>query len=163
MRGYYLIGYRPEESAFDATTGRVRFNSLKIVVKNRPELIVRTRTGFLSVSEEATARTQPRTRAGQLMGALTSPFGNAGVGLRLTSLFINNDSGASVMRSMLLIDPRTLTFKQHRMDNIRPCWTLWPSRSERAERRLISLTGLRRSACGLNHSSSFSRKAWSTI
>ncbi|HEY0081712.1 MAG TPA: VWA domain-containing protein, partial [Pyrinomonadaceae bacterium] len=112
MRGYYLIGYRPEESSFDASTGRVRFNSLKIVVKNRPELRVRTRTGFLSVSEEATARLQPRTRAGQLMAAITSPFGSGSVGLRLTSLFINNDSGASVMRSMLLIDPRTLTFKQ---------------------------------------------------
>ncbi len=112
MRGYYLIGYRPDESAFDASTGRVRFNSLKIVVKNRPELRVRTRTGFLSVSEEATTRLQPRTRAGQLMAAITSPFGSGSVGLRLTSLFINNDSGASVMRSMLLIDPRTLTFTQ---------------------------------------------------
>ncbi|HZH30936.1 MAG TPA: VWA domain-containing protein [Pyrinomonadaceae bacterium] len=110
MRGYYLIGYRPDESSFDASTVRLRFNSLKIVVKNRPDLTVRTRSGFLSVSEEAQPRTQPRTRAGQLMAALTSPFGSGGVNLRLTSLFINSPDGAPAIRSMLLIDPRTLSF-----------------------------------------------------
>jgi VWFA-related protein len=110
MRGYYLIGYRPDESSFDASTARLRFNSLKIVVKNRPDLSVRTRSGFLSVSEEATTRPQPRTRAGQLMAALTSPFGGGGVNLRLTSLFINSPDGNSAIRSMLLIDPRTLSF-----------------------------------------------------
>jgi VWFA-related protein len=110
MRGYYLIGYRPDESSFDASTARLRFNSLKIVVKNRPDLTVRTRSGFLSVSEEAQPRTQPRTRAGQLMAALTSPFGSGGVNLRLTSLFINSPNGDSSIRSMLLIDPRTLSF-----------------------------------------------------
>ncbi|HZG51427.1 MAG TPA: VWA domain-containing protein [Pyrinomonadaceae bacterium] len=110
MRGYYLIGYRPDESAFNASTARLRFNSLKIVVKNRPDLRVRTRSGFLSVSEEATPTPQRRTRAGQLMAALTSPFGSGGVGLRLTSLFISHTGNDSAIRSMLLIDPRTLTF-----------------------------------------------------
>ncbi|HEX8129375.1 MAG TPA: hypothetical protein VF527_09760, partial [Pyrinomonadaceae bacterium] len=110
MRGYYLIGYRPDESSFDAATARLRFNSLKIVVKNRPDLTIRTRSGFLNVSEEASTRPQPRTRAGQLMAALTSPFGSGGVNLRLTSLFINTPNGASTVRSMLHIDPRTLTF-----------------------------------------------------
>jgi VWFA-related protein len=111
MRGYYLIGYRPDESAFDPLTGRVRFNRLTVRVKNRPDLRVRSRSGYVGISDAA-ARPQPRTRAEQLMSALVSPFGAGGVNLRLTSLFINAPGGGSAMRSMLLIDPHTLTFKQ---------------------------------------------------
>jgi hypothetical protein len=109
MHGYYLIGYRPDESSFDASTGHRRFNSLKIRVKNHPGLTVRTRAGFVGVTDEAT-RTQPHTRAAQLMSALVSPFSSAGVNVRLTSLFIDNPVGSPAMRSMLLIDPHTLTF-----------------------------------------------------
>ncbi|PYS75951.1 MAG: hypothetical protein DMF67_14610 [Acidobacteria bacterium] len=104
MSGYYLIGYRPEKDTFDPATGRVRFNSLTVRLKNRRGLCVRSRTGFVGV--EDAARPQPRTRAEQLMAALVSPFGAGGVSLRLTSLFINAASVGSVMRSMLLIDPR---------------------------------------------------------
>lgn len=114
MSGYYLIGYRPDDSAFDPTTGRVRFNSLVVNVKNRPDLRVRTRSGYIGISDDETRpqQTQPRTRAGQLMAALVSPFGAGGVNLRLTSLFIDLPDGGSTMRSMLLIDPRTLTFEK---------------------------------------------------
>ena len=111
MSGYYLIGYRPDDSAFDPGTGRVRFNSLKVKVKNRSDLKVRTRSGYVGTPE---AETQPRTRtrAEQLMAALVSPFGAAGVNLRLTSFFIDAPDGATAVRSMLLIDPRTLTFER---------------------------------------------------
>jgi hypothetical protein len=108
MSGYYLIGYRPDKDTFDPATGRVRFNHLNIRLKNRPGLRVRSRTGFIGVAESA--RPQPHTRAEQLMAALVSPFGAGSVSLRLTSLFINAANVGSVMRSMLLIDPRTLTF-----------------------------------------------------
>ncbi|MBC7932175.1 MAG: VWA domain-containing protein, partial [Rubrivivax sp.] len=111
MRGYYLIGYRPEDSAFDPSTGSVRFNSLTARVKNRPDLRVRTRSGYIGIVEAA-GRPQPRSRADQLMAALVSPFGAGGINLRLTSLFIDTPGGGSAMHSMLLIDPRTLTFKQ---------------------------------------------------
>jgi VWFA-related protein len=111
MSGYYLIGYRPDDSAFDPATGRVRFNSLKVNVKGRPGLSVRTRTGYVGLPESE-AQPQPRTRAGQLMAALVSPFGAAGVNLRLTSFFIDAPGGGPAVRSMLLIDPRTLTFER---------------------------------------------------
>jgi hypothetical protein len=111
MSGFYLIGYRPDDTAFDPATGRVRFNRVAVRVKNRPDLRVRTRSGYVGVAEEA-VQPKPRTRAEQLMGALVSPFGAAGLNLRLTSLFIDAPGGGSVLRSMLMIDPRTLTFKQ---------------------------------------------------
>jgi VWFA-related protein len=111
MSGYYLIGYRPDDSAFDPATGRVRFNRLEVKVKGRSGLRVRTRTGYLGLPEsEAPPRT--RTRAEQLMAALVSPFGAAGVNLRLTSFFIDAPDGGAAVRSMLLIDPSTLTFER---------------------------------------------------
>src|SRR2546430_7684778 len=45
-----------------------------------------------------------------MVGALISPFGSAGVHLRLTSLFANNPKLGSFMRSMLHVDGRDLTF-----------------------------------------------------
>ena len=111
MSGYYLIGYRPDEAAFDPATGRVRFNRLDVKVKGRPGLRVRTRTGYVGLPE-AESPPAPRTRAGQLMAALVSPFGAAGVNLRLTSLFMDAPGGGASVRSMLLIDPRTLTFER---------------------------------------------------
>jgi VWFA-related protein len=109
MSGYYLIGYRPDEAAFDPATGRVRFNRIEVKVKGRADLRVRTRTGYVGLPETE-APPKPQTRAGQLMAALVSPFGAAGVNLRLTSFFIDAPGGAAAVRSMLLIDPRTLTF-----------------------------------------------------
>lgn len=109
MRGYYLIGYRPDEASFDAATGRRRFNRLTVRVKNRPELRVRSRSGYVGLAEEL-GRATAHTRSEQLMDALISPFAAAGLNLRLTSLFINSAAEGSVVRSLLLIDPRTLTF-----------------------------------------------------
>jgi VWFA-related protein len=111
MSGYYLIGYRPDEGTFDPATGRVHFNRLTVRLKNRPKLLVRSRTGFIGVAEKE-ARPQPHTRAEQLMAALVSPFGAGDVNLRLTSLFVSEAATGPAMRSMLLIDPRNLTFTQ---------------------------------------------------
>ncbi len=107
--GYYLIGYRPDDAAFDSVTGRPRLNRVEVKVKGGSGLRVRSRTGYLGRPETET-RPVPQTRAGQLMAALVSPFGAAGVSLRLTSFFIDAPDGATSVRSMLLIDPRTLTF-----------------------------------------------------
>jgi VWFA-related protein len=110
MSGYYLIGYRPDESAFDAT-GRPRMNHIEVKVKGHPNLRVRSRTGYIGLPETE-SQPKPHTRAEQLMAALVTPFGAAGVNLRLTSFFIDAPGGGTVVRSMLLIDPATLTFRR---------------------------------------------------
>jgi VWFA-related protein len=111
MSGYYLIGYRPDDAAFDAATGRVRFNRIEVKVKGHSDLRVRTRTGYVGLPETE-SQPKPHTRAEQLMAALVSPFGAASVNLRLTSLFIDAPGGDTAVRSMLVIDPRTLTFER---------------------------------------------------
>ncbi|HEY0407025.1 MAG TPA: VWA domain-containing protein, partial [Pyrinomonadaceae bacterium] len=61
QKGYYLIGYRPDDSTFDPKTGRKRFHNINVRV-TRPGLSVRTRTGFFGITDEE-ARPVRRTRA----------------------------------------------------------------------------------------------------
>ncbi len=109
INGYYLIGYRPEEASFETSSGQRRFNSWSIKVKDRPNLKVRTRGGFIGFAEEQ-ARNRNRTPGEQLMAALLSPFSVRGLDLKLTSVFMNDATLGSTMKSMLLMDAENLTF-----------------------------------------------------
>jgi VWFA-related protein len=110
QKGYYLIGYRPDSSTFDPKTGRRTFHKLSLKVTRPGKFNVRMRNGFLGVSDEERLAPTKRTLAQQLLDALTSPFGSTGVHLQLTSLFANDAKAGSIMRSMLRVDARDLTF-----------------------------------------------------
>jgi VWFA-related protein len=109
QRGYYLIGYRPDQSTFDPRTGRRTFHHLSLKITRPGKYTVRMRNGFFGVTDED-RRPQPRTLAQQMFSALASPFGATGVHLQLTSLFANDPQAGSFMRSVLHIDARDLTF-----------------------------------------------------
>ena len=108
QKGYYLIGYRPDQSTFNPRTGRRQFHRLSLKIKRPGKFNVRMRQGFLGVTDEE--QPKPRTMAQQLLSALMSPFGATGVHLRLTSLFANDAKAGSFMRSLLHIDANDLTF-----------------------------------------------------
>jgi VWFA-related protein len=108
ITGYYLIGYRPDESTFDPSSGNRRFNTWTIRVKNRPNLKVRTRSGFLNVEDQV--RDKKRTPGEEFMAALLSPFSARGIDLQLTSFFMNDATLGSTMRSVILMDAGKLTF-----------------------------------------------------
>jgi VWFA-related protein len=108
QRGFYLIGYRPDESTFDPRLGRRKFHNLKLKVTRPGNFKVRMRNGFYGVSDED-KEPAAQTLAQQLIGALVSPFGATGLKLQLTSLFAN-DSKGSFMRSVLHVDAKGLTF-----------------------------------------------------
>src|SRR5256885_14084900 len=59
QRGYYLIGYRPDNSTFDARTGRRTFHKLSLKVMRPGKFNVRMRNGFYGVTDAE--RTEPRT------------------------------------------------------------------------------------------------------
>ncbi|MFN2596465.1 MAG: hypothetical protein ABR563_04670, partial [Pyrinomonadaceae bacterium] len=105
LRGYYLIAYRPDESTFDARTGRARFHRLTVRVK-RPGLQVRSRSGFAAVPGAA----GPLARDMDMAQALVSPFDAEGVRVRLTPLFANDPALGSFMHSLIHVDARDLTF-----------------------------------------------------
>lgn len=104
QRGYYLLGYRPDEAIFKKTA----FRELAVKV-NRPGLRVRTRKGFFPVAENTTPA-RPRTLDQQLYDVLASPFSAGEIGVRLTSLFGDDPRSGSFVRSLLIIDPQRITF-----------------------------------------------------
>ena len=109
QRGYYLIGYRPDDSTFDPKTGRRNYHTLTVKVKGRPGLKVRYRSGFYGITDKE-LRPDLSTRGQQLLKALSSPFASAGIKLNLTSLFGNDQQVGSFVRSLLYIDGQDLTF-----------------------------------------------------
>lgn len=108
QRGYYLIGYRPDQSTFNPATGARQFHNLTVRLK-RPGLKVRTRTGFFGVTD-AELRPAQRTGNQQLLAALESPFSMGDVHLRLTSLFFDEPGRGPFMRNLVHIDGHDLTF-----------------------------------------------------
>lgn len=110
QKGYYLIGYRPDESTFDAA-GRRKFHNLKLQVTRPGKYEVRMRTGFFGVEDRTKAPTE-RSLAQQMVSAVVSPFAASGVRLQLTPLFANDATVGSFMRAILHIDARDLTFTE---------------------------------------------------
>ena len=110
QKGYYLLGYIPEQSTFKAALGKRTFHNISLKVK-RAGLRVRSRTGFYGISDEETG---PATSEGtqQIVRALTSPFTSGDVHLKLTSLFGHEAKEGSFMRSIMHIDARDITFSE---------------------------------------------------
>lgn len=107
--GYYLIGYRPDQSTFDLKTGRRKFHHLSLKVNRPGKYTVRMRNGFFGFADSASTSSAGTPRE-QIISALTSPFGTSGVHLQLTSLFGNDAKIGSFMRSILHVDANDLTF-----------------------------------------------------
>jgi len=108
QQGYYLIGYTPEASTFDAKTGRRLFRKITVRVR-RPGLRVRSRSGFYALPDSE-ARAAPRGRDQQLDAALSSPFSSGAIPLKLTALFGNHATAGSFVHCFLHIDGRQITF-----------------------------------------------------
>ena len=91
QKGYYLIGYRPDESAVGEKAGSRRRHDLAVRVK-RPGLRVRSRESYYGIASEE-ARKVRRTLEEQLAAAITSPFYAGGLDVRVTPLFFNDPDG----------------------------------------------------------------------
>lgn len=118
QRGYYLIGYRPDNSTFDPRTGRRTFHKLSLKITRPGKFNVRMRNGFFGVTDAE--RPEPRTLGQEMVAALVSPFGATGVHLQLTSLFANDAKAGSYMRSVLHVNAHDLTFTDE-PNNVHQC------------------------------------------
>lgn len=115
QRGFYLIGYEPDEATFNEQ-GRRTFHKLQVKVTN-PKLRVRSRTGFFGISDEEVKKPL-ETREDQIKYALASPFTANGVEVNLTSLF-TGEYATPYIRSLIHINCRDLTFtKQENGDYV---------------------------------------------
>ena len=108
LRGYYVIGYVPEDGTFAAPGKTPRFRKIAIKVKP-PGLQVKTRKEFLGISDpQESAR--PTTAAEQLVHAATSPFAATDVALRAIALPGYSAEQGSFVRALLHVDARALAF-----------------------------------------------------
>jgi hypothetical protein len=108
-QSYYLVAYEPEDETFDP--GKVKFNKISVKVL-RKDAVVRTRSGFFSVAtpETKAAAEKPPTPFRQLMDALSSPFAQSGIQLRLNPLVANDPKQGMYVKSYLHIDAKDLKF-----------------------------------------------------
>ncbi|MBK9215093.1 MAG: VWA domain-containing protein [Chloracidobacterium sp.] len=108
-QSYYLVGYEPDSATFDPKTAR--FNKLAVKVK-RDDVRVRFRSGFFGVSEESLAATKKVSSSPlqKLYDALTSPFAENQVPVRLNALMTAAPDRTVNIRSLLHIDADKLSF-----------------------------------------------------
>ena len=108
QQGYYLIGYKPDESTFAVVNGQAKLHHLRVNIKRPGEYDVRTRSGFYGRTDVAKA--ENLTTSQQLGNALTSPFSASDIQLKLTSFFANSKPVGSILQSFLHVKASDLTF-----------------------------------------------------
>jgi len=77
----------------------------------RAGLSVRSRSGYFGETDDEVAVRKPHTTIEQMRAAMLSPFRSRGIGLRLTALYAESPKGAPIVRNLLHIDARDLTWK----------------------------------------------------
>ena len=108
QQGYYLIGYRPDESTFANVNGQSKLHHIRVKIRRPGDFNVRTRSRFFGRTDEPKA--ENLTPSQQLGNALTSPFSASDIQLKLTSTFANTKSAGSVLQSFLHVKASDLTF-----------------------------------------------------
>jgi VWFA-related protein len=104
--GYYLLGYRPSDETFKG--GRNAFRDIKVKV-SRSGVTVRSRKGFIAVTDDETRRTE-RGSDSELYSVLASPVNAGGVYVRLTTKVVGDPRGGAAARLLLHVDGKDLTF-----------------------------------------------------
>jgi hypothetical protein len=115
QQGYYLIGFKPPQGTFDERHGARSYHHVTVGV-TRPGLHVRSRSGFFGETDDETL-TKYKTPSEQMRVAMFSPFRSAAVRLRLTSLYAEAAKRGPVVRNLLHIDTRDLTFRADHLLN----------------------------------------------
>lgn len=108
VRDYYVIGYVPQDGTFAKPGQKAHLHKISITVR-RPGLRVKTRKGFLGISDPPSSA-ERETPARQLVHAATSPFASTDIALRATTLPGYSSAHGTIVRTLLHIDARALTF-----------------------------------------------------
>jgi VWFA-related protein len=116
QQGYYLIGFKPPSDTFEVKHGARGYHHVTVKV-TRQGLHVRSRTGFFGATDD---ETMPKyaTDIEQIRAAMLSPFRSSGVRLRLTALYAEVAKRGPVVRNLLHIDTRDLTFQAAHGENL---------------------------------------------
>jgi VWFA-related protein len=102
--GYYLIAYDPEDDVFKGK----EFHKIEIKLK-KPELKLFSRSGFYGV-ENIKPKVNNKNTDSLLFQAISSPFAENGIEMRLTTIFENDSAKGNAVRTLLQINGKDLTF-----------------------------------------------------
>ncbi len=109
QQGYYVLGFKPAAGTFDDKHGSRGYHQVKVEV-TRPGLRTRSRSGFFGETDDETLP-KYSTPLEQMRAAMLSPFHSSDVRLRLTALYAEVPKRGPVVRNLLHIDARDLTFQ----------------------------------------------------
>lgn len=104
---YYLLGFYPQAGRWDG-----KFHKIKVTVRDRPELTVSFRKGYLARSPQPDPASKLEPRVAEVIEAISSPLVRRDIDLRLTPLYIDNAQGEPVVTLLLHIDASKLRFAQ---------------------------------------------------
>jgi VWFA-related protein len=105
---YYLLGYYPTNTAQDG-----KFRRIKVTIKGRPDLIVRTRLGYI-VPSEKDKKQKAQSKQERIKQALASlvPIRNVKVAILRTAVSRDLRTGACLVRMVIHVDANSWPFKE---------------------------------------------------
>jgi VWFA-related protein len=103
---YYLLAYYPQNSSPDG-----KFRNIKVRVKDRPDLTVRTRKGYTAVKEKD-QKPNSENKQERIKESLASlaPVRNVKVAIAKATAGSNIKTGERSVKMFIQIDPRSLSF-----------------------------------------------------
>ncbi len=104
---YYMLGFYPEASRWDG-----KFHKVKVVVRNRPDLTVSFRKGYLAKSPPSDSLAKLDPKVAEAIEAISSPLVRRDLDLRLTPLYADNAQREPIVTLLLHIDASRLSFTQ---------------------------------------------------
>lgn len=103
---YYLVAYYPQNSSMDG-----KFRNIKVRVKDRPDLTVRTRKGYTAVREkERKPKSDSKQEIIKESLASLAPVRNIKVAIARAAAGSDAQTGERSVKMLIQIDPRSLGF-----------------------------------------------------
>ena len=102
--GYYLIGYEPDDETFKGKT----FHKIDIRV-TKPDLKVNARKGFYGKTDKETQIVYT-TPDSPLFQAISAPFDESGMDIRMTTLLGKDASSGNFLRTIFHVKGSDITF-----------------------------------------------------
>lgn len=106
---YYLLGFQPDAGKWDG-----KFHKLKVVVRDRPDLTVGTRKGYIAKTEKekSAAREISDPKAAEFVEAFSSPLVRRDIDMQLTPFYKDDAKRDPFLTSLLHVNAARLSFKQ---------------------------------------------------
>ena len=103
---YYLLAYYPQNASADG-----KFHSIKVRVKDQPDLVVRTRKGYTAVKEkdQKPNSDSKQKRISESLASL-APVRNVKVAIAKATAGSDVKTGERSVKMLIQIDPRSLSF-----------------------------------------------------